>query len=117
MATGDAAVTYDPLCGHGLIGAMDSARYAAVALIELARSKGCAPEYYAIGMTAGYQCYRNELRAYYGPESRWENSQFWSRRRADAPTEDQLAGPMRAAGHTLREVVEKPLANLERERS
>ena len=85
MATGDAAVTYDPLCGHGLIAAMDSARYAAVALIELARGNGPALEDYAIGMTAGYQRYRNELRAYYGAETRWKNSQFWSRRRADAP--------------------------------
>ena len=80
MATGDAALSYDPLCGHGLIAAMDSARYAALALVERARGNAGALQDYAAGMMDAYRRYRVELRSYYRAETRWKESPFWSRR-------------------------------------
>lgn len=46
LAAGDAAASYDPLCGHGLIASMDSGRYAAAALVASARGERGAMDTY-----------------------------------------------------------------------
>lgn len=80
MAVGDAACAYDPLSGHGLIAAMDSARLGARAAVAHVRGDGGAVREYGQVMAAGYERYRHELRKNYAVEQRFLQSPFWQRR-------------------------------------
>jgi len=80
IAAGDAAASYDPLCGHGVIAAMDSGRHAAAALIEHARGDGAALQRYCDLATQRYAHYLCDLAESYGAQPRWCASPFWARR-------------------------------------
>lgn len=85
IAAGDAAASYDPLCGHGLIAAMDSGRHAAAALIALARGDTAMAGYCDVAAQR-YRQYRRDLAESYAVQPRWKSSPFWVRRRAVNPT-------------------------------
>jgi len=80
LAAGDAAASYDPLCGHGVIAAMDSGRHASAALIDHARGDGAALDRYCDLQAQRYASYLRELAESYGAQRRWAASAFWSRR-------------------------------------
>jgi flavin-dependent dehydrogenase len=85
IAAGDAAASHDPLCGHGLIAAMDSGRHAAAALVALARGDAAMAGYCDVAAQR-YRQYRRDLAESYAAQPRWESSPFWARRRAASPT-------------------------------
>lgn len=80
LATGEAALCYDPLCGDGLVGAMNSARYAALALVASADRDTSAFSDYAERIRERFEQYKLTLCSYYAMESRWRSEAFWVRR-------------------------------------
>lgn len=65
LAVGDAACAYDPLSGHGVIAAMDSARLAALSVTAFVKGDRRALARYANTLAAGYARYRTELATNY----------------------------------------------------
>ena len=80
LATGEAALCHDPLCGDGLVGAMNSARHAALALVASADSDPSAFSDYAERIRERFEQYKLSLFSYYAMESRWRTEVFWTRR-------------------------------------
>lgn len=82
IAAGDAAASYDPLCGHGLIAALDGGRHAAAALVARAHGDAAAMAAYC-DLTAQRYChYADALAESYVAQPRWQSCPFWARRRA-----------------------------------
>ena len=81
IAAGDAAASYDPLCGHGLIAALDSGRHAAAALVALARGDAAMAGYCDVAAER-YRHYQLDLAESYATQPRWQSCPFWARRRA-----------------------------------
>jgi flavin-dependent dehydrogenase len=80
-AAGDAAASFDPLSGQGILTAMLSGRLAARALLsQLAGDGGRALAEYARGWKLVYGEYWNLRKRYYASETRWQASRFWNRR-------------------------------------
>ncbi len=80
-AAGDAAASFDPLSGQGILTAMLSGRLAARALLsQLAGDGGRALAEYARGWKRVYEEYSNLRKRYYATETRWQKSRFWDRR-------------------------------------
>jgi flavin-dependent dehydrogenase len=82
IAAGDAAGSYDPLSGHGLIAALDSGRHAAAALVSSARGETGAMRGFLDLAAERYRHYQRELEANYAAQPRWSSSPFWARRRS-----------------------------------
>jgi flavin-dependent dehydrogenase len=80
LATGEAALCLDPLCGDGLLGAMNAARYAALALVAAADGDSSAFSDYARRICEVFEQYRLSLFSYYAMEPRWRTEAFWARR-------------------------------------
>jgi len=80
LATGEAALCHDPLCGDGLVGAMNSARHAALALVASADRDSSAFSDYAERIRERFEQYKLSLFSYYAMESRWRTEVFWTRR-------------------------------------
>lgn len=93
LATGDAAAAHDPLCGHGIIAAMDGARWAALALVAAARGRSNARDTYASFLRERYRAYRFQLARLYRAETRWPTRPFWRRRRHGVESPDQRTWP------------------------
>jgi flavin-dependent dehydrogenase len=81
IAAGDAAASYDPLCGHGLIAALDSGRHAAAVLTAVARGEATTLRGFLDATAARYAYYLRELEENYQAQRRWPSSRFWARRR------------------------------------
>ncbi len=81
VAAGDAAASYDPLCGHGLIAALDSGRHAAAAVVSAARGETAALDAFLETAAERYDHYLSELEENYAAQPRWSSSRFWARRR------------------------------------
>ncbi|MBY5933553.1 glycine oxidase maturase GoxB [Tateyamaria omphalii] len=79
-AIGDAAAAYDPLSSHGMTTALWSAMTAADAYIARSRRK---MQDYADNVARGVQDYLSARSAVYARETRWPDSPFWARRRAN----------------------------------
>ena len=80
-AAGDAAASFDPLSGQGILTAMLSGRLAARALLsQLAGDGGRALAEYARGWKLVYEENWNLRKRYYATETRWQASAFWDRR-------------------------------------
>jgi flavin-dependent dehydrogenase len=86
VAAGDAAASYDPLCGHGLIAALDSGRHAAAVLTAVARGETTTLRGFLDTTAARYAYYLRELEENYQAQRRWPSSRFWARRRPIALT-------------------------------
>ncbi len=77
-AAGDAAISYDPLSGYGLTGALTSAIALAAALEREDFDE------YAAAMERRFLAYAEQRAAYYAMEERWSDNPFWRRRREAA---------------------------------
>jgi flavin-dependent dehydrogenase len=82
LAAGDAALTYDPLSGHGLAVALHSGARAALAVAGALSGKHEALANYADELAQAYEHYSSMRRAYYDAETRWPMAPFWRRRHA-----------------------------------
>ena len=80
LATGEAAMCHDPLSGDGLLGAMNTARHAALALAASADGDLSAFSEYEGRIREGFEQYKLSLHSYYAMESRWRTEAFWARR-------------------------------------
>jgi flavin-dependent dehydrogenase len=81
LAVGDAARSYDPLSGVGLLTAMSMASEAAPVIMR-ALDGDCAVAFdYERANGAAFDQYREARLSYYGLEARWPESEFWMRRR------------------------------------
>jgi flavin-dependent dehydrogenase len=92
IPAGDAAASYDPLSGHGLIAAMDSGRHAAAALVCGARGEASMLRDFLNTATERYEHYLRELCEHYSAQPRWSGTPFWSRRRRSERTHASSSG-------------------------
>lgn len=90
-ATGDAAASFDPLSSHGLATALWSGERAAIAARDALAGNVAAIEAYQRDFCAGIARYRQELGETYGRESRFEDSEFWRRRRLGSVEVERMA--------------------------
>jgi flavin-dependent dehydrogenase len=75
VAIGDAAASYDPLSGFGIVKALQDA-------LALAEAFDSAPfDDYAAAHARRFAAYAHQRRAYYALEQRWPNHPFWRNRR------------------------------------
>jgi flavin-dependent dehydrogenase len=81
VASGDAAMGFDPLSSQGIIKALRSGKLASfVAADFLLRGMDSHGKYEKIAL-AELDSYRKTWGDYYGMEQRWPNATFWTRRR------------------------------------
>ena len=81
LAVGDAAMTYDPLSGHGLVVALASARDAAAAIAAHNAGDSGAITAYDAHLTREFAAYNIRRSEFYAAETRWPGSPYWRRRR------------------------------------
>lgn len=81
IAAGDAAASYDPLSGQGLIAALDGGRHAAAALAAVANGEAALLRDFLDAAAARYAHYLRELEQNYAAQPRWSSSPFWALRR------------------------------------
>jgi flavin-dependent dehydrogenase len=86
VATGDAAVSFDPLSSQGIVTALLMGRAAGTAITAMLR-KGDPEPLLAYGSeyAALLEQHRRQRSAFYGLEGRWPDAAFWARRRAPMP--------------------------------
>jgi flavin-dependent dehydrogenase len=80
LATGEAAVAFDPLSAQGIVQAMESGIHAAHAIREYWSSDWRALNRYATAIGEDFRRYLGMRHAYYRREMRWSDSTFWTRR-------------------------------------
>jgi flavin-dependent dehydrogenase len=80
IAVGDAARSYDPLSGLGLLNSMKSAIEATPVILDMLRGQTTAAVRYEAGNQRSFSKYRQMHASYYSLERRWPNSLFWARR-------------------------------------
>ncbi|TPQ31802.1 NAD(P)/FAD-dependent oxidoreductase [Bradyrhizobium guangdongense] len=82
LATGDAAMAFDPLASQGIVKALDHGQRAAVAIAAHLNGDDATLATYALDLKREYSAFQNTRTRYYGMERRWPRSIFWSRRDA-----------------------------------
>jgi flavin-dependent dehydrogenase len=85
LTVGDAAMTYDPLSGHGLVAALASARDAAAAIDAYAGGDTEALAAYDARVSEAFVMYSARRRASYASELRWQAAPYWRRRQRSNP--------------------------------
>lgn len=81
LPVGDAFTAHDPLCGQGVLWALEGGITAANSIDQfLNGNKRQAEEYQTKGLTS-FESYLTHLNSYYSIEQRWPQSPFWARRR------------------------------------
>jgi flavin-dependent dehydrogenase len=80
LAVGDAAASYDPLCGQGITRALAAGMQAAGAISAHLAGDATALREYQAGVLADFGQYLALRDAYYSRETRWPESPFWRRR-------------------------------------
>lgn len=79
---GDAASSFDPVSGQGIVKALRSGVFASYAIADyLARGDPDGLRRYGTFVKSEFAAYRDTLRDYYAQERRWADSLFWQRRR------------------------------------
>lgn len=78
-AIGDAAMSFDPLSGQGILKAMRSGRESALALARTDRS---SPEVYSHWSEDLWDAFLRNRSDYYQMEKRWPTNPFWRRRQS-----------------------------------
>jgi len=103
MCVGDAASSFDPVSGQGIVKALRSGVFASYAIADyLERGDPDGLRRYGTFVTSEFAAYRDTLRDYYAQERRWPDSLFWQRRRdARRPDSSHATGP-----HDMRGPVE-----------
>ncbi len=79
LATGDAALSFDPLSAQGIQKSLKMGIVGAYAIVEQLKNKQSAMEDYAHAVLAEFQSYQSWRKYYYGQEHRWPDSLFWQR--------------------------------------
>ena len=80
IAVGDAAQSYDPLCGLGVSSAMNAARKAVPVIQGMREGNAQLAEGYNMKHKEAFASYQKKHAAYYALERRWPRSAFWARR-------------------------------------
>jgi flavin-dependent dehydrogenase len=80
LAVGDAAMTFDPLSGHGVYKAIECAIRAAGVIEQSLAGVPSALRDYDAAMKRDFDEYRRIQRRHYRSEPRWPDSVFWQRR-------------------------------------
>lgn len=83
-AVGDAALTFDPLSGSGLVKALETGLQAAPAVASMLRGNPQPMLDYDAWVRQAWAAYRQSLAGFYALETRFPGSPFWSRRRPAA---------------------------------
>lgn len=81
LATGDAALAFDPLSSQGLLNALFTGLAAAEAADSHLRGDNDALSRYRDTISGIAAAYRRHLSTFYGMEQRWPDAPFWKRRR------------------------------------
>ncbi|HTI70229.1 MAG TPA: NAD(P)/FAD-dependent oxidoreductase [Candidatus Limnocylindria bacterium] len=80
LAVGDAAISFDPLSGHGIINALTSGQKAAALLLSAEPNSAVGASVYTDGTETTWQRFLEGRKQYYKAENRWPTSEFWRRR-------------------------------------
>ena len=80
MAIGDAAVTFDPLSGQGILKALHHGFLAAYAASDHLAGRPYAKERFRARIKGELEGYLAARERYYREEARWPASEFWRRR-------------------------------------
>lgn len=86
LAIGDAAMTVDPLCGHGIAHAIDSAIHGAEAILSFFAGHHDALDEFANRTAEIFAHHLHQRIRTYSLERRWPRSIYWSRRFLDSPS-------------------------------
>jgi len=82
LATGDAALAFDPLSGQGVLKSIESGTRCAAAIAGYFAGDPCAFKSYDSWVQETYEAYLSVRRQFYGAVPHWPNSQFWKRRQS-----------------------------------
>jgi len=80
LATGDAAISFDPLASQGLFNALFTGLAAAEAVDSFLRGDRSSMMQYQETIRSIFDAYRTKLAAVYAAEKRWPDAPFWRRR-------------------------------------
>lgn len=80
LAVGDAAQSYDPLSGQGVVKALESGLAAAATIATHRAGDPLALDRFASAADIEFQQYQARRVDYYSREARWSDSVFWQRR-------------------------------------
>ena len=90
ICVGDAASSFDPISGHGIVKALRSGVFASYAIADhLERDDSDGLRRYGAFVRSEFAAYRKTLDEYYAQEQRWPDSVFWQRRHARAHYRDR----------------------------
>jgi len=82
LATGDAALAFDPLSGQGVLKSIESGTRCAVAITGYFAGDPSALKSYDSWVQETYDAYLSVRRKFYDAVLHWPNSQFWKRRQS-----------------------------------
>ncbi len=77
VAVGDAAQSFDPLSGHGLLAALQSGQRAGEALAWQSRGDADALPHYVAWLNSVWGQFWEKRSLFYAMETRWPESNFW----------------------------------------
>jgi flavin-dependent dehydrogenase len=80
LATGDAALSFDPLSSQGLYKALQSGLLAAETIDEALRGATAGVLHWSLNNRNSFDRYLRTRREYYRREQRWPDAPFWRRR-------------------------------------
>jgi len=84
IATGDAALAFDPLSGQGVLKSIETGTRCAAAIASHFAGDPGALKSYDNWVHDTYNAYLSVRRQFYGAVLQWPNSQFWKRRQTSA---------------------------------
>ena len=82
IATGDAALAFDPLSGQGVLKSIETGTRCAAAIARYFAGDPGALRSYDSWVQETYHAYLSVRRQFYGAVLHWPNSQFWKRRQS-----------------------------------
>jgi len=82
IATGDAALAFDPLSGQGVLKSIETGTRCAAAIVGYLAGDPGAFKSYDSWVQETYETYLSVRRHFYGAVPHWPNSQFWKRRQS-----------------------------------
>ncbi len=82
IATGDAALAFDPLSGQGVLKSIETGTRCAAAIAGYLAGDPGALQAYDSWVQETYDAYLSVRRHFYGAVPHWPNSQFWKRRQS-----------------------------------
>jgi flavin-dependent dehydrogenase len=82
LATGDAALAFDPLSGQGVFKSIETGTRCAAAIAGYFSGDASAFQSYDDWVQETYQAYLSVRHQFYSAVQQWPNSQFWKRRQS-----------------------------------